>query len=96
MSSYNIPDIIFTDCLIASASGIYIYDTTFLLKLRPSASVAAAHIFQQLKLQICLLWPVRVGVPANLERYWDPSHSAHMLMRSFLKNFCPVSKYGGD
>ena len=47
MSSYNIPDIIFTDCLIASASGIYIYNTTFLSKLRPSASVAAAHIFQQ-------------------------------------------------
>ena len=47
MSSYNIPDIIFTDCLIASASGIYTYNTTFLLKLRPSASVAAAHIFLQ-------------------------------------------------
>ena len=48
MSSYNIPDIIFTDCLIASASGIYTYNKTFLLKLRPSASVAAVHIFLQL------------------------------------------------
>ena len=52
MSSYNIPDIIFTDCLIASASGIYTYNRTFLLKLRPSASVAAAHIFQHQLLMV--------------------------------------------
>ena len=45
MSSYNISDIIFTDCLIASASGIYTYNTTFLLKLRPSALVQLCIYF---------------------------------------------------